>query len=226
MSSSVGSFVCGLRNFLDQGFRSLPTILANCILLLGLIQANLTYLFFFIGLFIAAPLASFGLNMGLSMLYNKFLTNYISPDLFYLATGGAEQCQMFPVFPIPALGGSSFVVPSYWVTIISFFFFYLFYNAYNVYNYESEKGASQEGIKRRKFRTGSSMFVLPLIYIIIMILRYSVSNCETPLGMIIGAGLGSFISYWWYIWMKSCGLGNYDDIFGIQTQILPENQKN
>jgi hypothetical protein len=221
MSSSVGSFVCGLKNFLDQGFRSLPTILANCILLLGLLQGNLTYLFFFVGLFIAAPLGAFSLNGLLSWIYNK-LNNYISisPELFYLATGGAEQCQIFPVFPTSDLGGALFVVPSYWVTIISFFFFYLFYNAYDVFKQEPEKGASHEAVKKRKFQTGSSMAVISLMYIIILILRYSISSCESPLGMLIGAGLGFSISYGWFEAMKSCGLGQYDDIFGIKTQIL------
>jgi hypothetical protein len=225
MASSIGNFVCEIRNFLDQGFRGLPTILASCIFLLGLLQGNLTYIFFFVGLFIVAPLSVLGFNGLFSWLYT-LLKGGEQSSMFYSPTGGAEQCLMFPVFPSATLGGSMFVVPSYWVTIISFFFIYLFINAVSVYLEKSQEGASDEAVRRRKFQTGSSMFVILAFYIIFMILRYSSSGCETPLGMITGFIVGGTLSYGWYEAMKACGLGIFDDIFGIKTQMLVmESQK-
>lgn len=211
------SFVCGLRNFLDQGFRSLPTILANCVLLLGLLQGNLTYLFFFVGLFIAAPTAALALNKSLYFFFKNSTSS-----IFFAPNGNAEQCQLFPVFSPFSLGGSSFVVPSYWTTIISFFFIYLITNAAYIYTAPAQKDSSEEAIRRRKFQTGSSMFILAAFFIIFMILRFSVSGCETTLGMAIGSALGGILGYSWYKALRDCGLGEYDDIFGIQTQILKE----
>lgn len=211
------SFVCGMRNFLDQGFRSLPTILANSILLLGLLQGNLTYLFFFVGLFILAPSASLALNKGLYYFFkNSTSSNFFAPN------GNAEQCQMFPVFSSSSLGGSAFVVPSYWTTIVSFFFTYLITNAAYIYTAPAQKDSSEEAIKRRKFKTGSSMFVLAAFFIIFMILRFSVSDCETTLGMLVGTVWGGGLGYLWYRALRDCGLGQFDDIFGIQTQILKD----
>lgn len=219
MASSIGDFVCGIRNFLDQGFRSLPTILASCIFLLGLLQGNFTYLFFFIGLFILVPISVLGFNGLFAWLY-KLLNGEEQSAWFYSPTGSAEQCLMFPVFPSATLGGSMFVVPSYWVTIMSFFFIYLFINAVSVYLGEPQEGASEEALRRRKFQTGSSMFLILVSYIIFMILRYSSSGCETIPGIITGTIIGGGLAYGWYEAMKACGLGIFDDIFGIKTQML------
>lgn len=219
MASSIGDFVCGIRNFLDQGFRGLPTILANCILLLGLLQGNLTYIFFFVGLFILTPTATFLFNFIISFIYKKIKGEEQS-SWFYSPTGTAEQCLMFPVFPSVALGGSTFVVPSYWVTIMSFFFIYLFINAVSVYKEESQNNASEEAVRRRKFQTATSMVIILGLYIIFMMLRYASSGCETPISMITGFLIGGGLSYGWYEAMKACGLGIFDDIFGIKTQML------
>jgi high-affinity Fe2+/Pb2+ permease len=64
------------------------------------------------------------------------------------------------------------------------------------------------------------MFVLSVFFVIFMILRYSVSGCETPLGMLIGTTLGGVLGYGWYQALRSCGLGQFDDIFGIKTQLI------
>jgi hypothetical protein len=219
MSSSVGSFVCEIRNFIDQGFRSLPTILANCVLLLGLLQGNLTYIFFFTGLF-AITLFTAGLNETSFWFLSKFFPNFSSSDLLIAPTGGAEQCLMFPVFPSAGLGGKMFVVASYWITIVTFFFTYLITNAAYIYTQEPQKDAPNEAIRRRKFQTGSSMFILAVFYILFMILRYATSGCETPVGTFVGILLGGATGYAWYEVLRTCGLGQFDDIFGIQTQML------
>jgi hypothetical protein len=213
MSSSLGSYVCGMRNFLDQGFRSLPTILANCVLLLGLLQGNFSYIFFFIGLFILAPISSLGFNK----LFYKFKKD--SPN-WYAPNGNAEQCQLFPVFPTGSLSGPAFAVPSYWVTIIAFFFSYLITNASAVYQLDPEDGAKEEAIRRRKFQTGSSIFVLATFFVIFMIVRFSVSQCETKWGMLAGTAIGGSLGYFWYWFLGKCGLGQFDDMFGIKTQII------
>ena len=46
MENWIGDTICAARNFLDQGFRSLPTILGGATLILGLTQGNLNFLIF------------------------------------------------------------------------------------------------------------------------------------------------------------------------------------
>jgi hypothetical protein len=53
------------------------------------------------------------------------------------------------------------------------FFSYLITNAAYIYVEPAQEGAKEEAVRRRKFQTGSSMFVLSVFFVIFMILRYS-----------------------------------------------------
>ena len=45
-------------------------------------------------------------------------------------------------------------------------------------------------------------------------------HCETLLGIIIGLLTGGWLGYGWYNIARACGLGQFDDIFGMSSRLL------
>ena len=182
MQNLFGDFICSARQFLDQGFRSLPTILAGATLILGLIQGNLNFLFFFVGLFLVAPLGALltnGLFEFLAINVPTWLPESIGswvriPEEFWLVPqGAAEQCSMFTPFPKPGVPGAINAVPSYWMTIMAFFFFYLFSNAYSLYTRQATSKAPQEAVQAREQQAIVAMVMIGLLAVTVTIIRYA-----------------------------------------------------
>jgi hypothetical protein len=220
MSNWIGDIICGARNFLDQGFRSLPTILGGATLLLGLTQGNLNFLFFFVGLFIVAPLGALITNGLTEFLFSNFFT-FIPQELWLVRGGSSDQCSMFTVFPSNLPATAMNAVPSYWMTIVAFFFFYLFANAVNLYTKQSTSKAPKDAVDARRAQAMIGMIMLGITGTVFTILRYAKTGCETGLGVLVSILLGGSLGYGWYEFMRSCGLGRLDDLFGISNRILP-----
>lgn len=220
MASLIGDFVCSSRNFLTQGFRSLPVILAGTTLLLGVTQGNFNFLFFFMGLFVLAPTAALIVNGISELLFVNVLT--FIPQWSWLVPGlGGAECSLFsmPLSDEASLAPMN-AVPTYWVTIMAFFFGYLFQNALSLYQQQATSKAPAAAVSARKTQAAMSMVIVVALGIVTAILRYATA-CETGFGMIVGSLLGVGISYLWFEFMKNCGLGRLDDLFGINNRILP-----
>jgi len=222
--SFLGELVCNIRSMTSHGFRSLPVLLAGSILVLGLAQGNFNLLFFFTGMFILTPLATVILNMIVEFIFGFWPFTNISKIFWQNQHANAEQCTLFgtPVkgqeFNPPTAGT---VVPAYWMTIMAFFFTYLYFNASNLYNKPIEKNAPKKAVIARQSQSIISMVVLTITAILFTIFRYSTS-CDTGLGIFVSWMLGYYLAYGWYNFMKSCGLGRLDDLFGINNQLLPK----
>jgi hypothetical protein len=219
MSSIIGGLICAARNFTAQGFRSLPTILAGTTLVLGLTQGNLNFIFFFIGLAILSPTAALLGNILFEFIFSK-LSFFIPQELWAVRGGDAAACAILPLLSMGKTVETVNVVPSYWLTIMTFFYGYLFTNAYNLYTLQSDSKAPSENVTRRKNQAMMSMNILVAVAIVTIIFRYT-TGCETGLGVLLSTALGGSLSYGWYKFMRNCGLGRLDDLFGIANRILP-----
>jgi len=263
MASIISQIICGTKELLTQGFRSLPVILNTAMLVLGMAQGNVNLIFFFIGLAILSPLGCLIVNLVWELIYGnassytaKGIVSVISlitgvslgftkgedgveynfnstfylflaiaglvwipleANMWQMPSGSVEQCNIFPVASSAEIIN---VVPSYWLTIMAFFFSYLIANASDLYNKQTNTAAPKAATEARKFQTMTSMVLLVISAIIFTILRYS-TNCESGLGVIISWLLGSGLAYGWFTFMRQCGLGRLDDIFGISTRLLP-----
>ena len=134
MESWVGPFICTTRNMIAQSFRALPVILGGATLLLGLTQGNFNFLFFFAGLFILAPTAALCLNAITEFWFVNAPWWLSLPKPFWaVPSAGAEQCSIITTKDIGAIPGDLNVVPSYWMTMMSFFYAYLLFNAIRLY---------------------------------------------------------------------------------------------
>ena len=130
-----------------------------------------------------------------------------------------SSCTLFeavsdtPMMPMNA-------VPTTWTVMTSFFFMYLFFNAYDIYNRPVPNSADPISVNARKTRCGVSMFIIIVMLVFVLLGRGIVTNCETMIGMILGITLGSYTGYVWYYFLRSCGMGQFDDIFGISSRLL------
>lgn len=219
MSSMVGSFICAARNFMAQGFRGLPTILAGTTLVLGLTQGNVNFLFFFIGLAILTPTANLMSNVILEFIFSM-IPNWVPPDLWIAQDANAMQCRMFPLFKPNQAPEPFNVVPSFWLSMMAFFYIYMFVNAMSLYNIQEDSKAAPELVAARKNQALISMVLISGLLIVTFLLRYS-TGCEKGLGLFFSMLLGGGLGYGWFKFMKNCGLGRLDDLFGIANRMLP-----
>jgi len=220
MTSIISQIVCGTRNLLAQGFRSLPVLLSSTILVLGMAQGNINLLFFFVGLAILSPTACLLVNLLWELIFSNTPSWLTIPSVYWKVSGGdSEQCNLFTLndSSMPSIIN---VVPSYWLTIMAFFFTYLISNASSLYKKQENSKAPKSATEARKFQTLVSIVLLSACSIIFTILRFA-TQCETPLGVIISWVLGGYLGYGWYTFMRGCGLGRLDDIFGISNRLLP-----
>lgn len=223
MSEFLGDLICGTRNLLIQGFRSLPVLLGSSLLFMGLTQGNLNMLFFFTGLFIAAPLATFLVNLLSEWVFGKLLDSAEGREWWTVPFATAEQCTLFGT-PVRGTEGSVAgpfcVVPTYWVVIMSFFFAYLLSNGSELLRKPASEKADPTLVSARKSQAILSITIVSLLMLFTVVLRY-VTGCETALGMGIGALLGGWLGIGWFAFMRKCGMGRLEDVFGITNQILP-----
>jgi hypothetical protein len=214
MSAALGDFICGIQQSVAQGFRSLPAILGGALLFLALAQANYNLLFFFVGLWILTPLVTLILNGILELVFSwgKIDQAWWAPE------GG--QCAVFST-SLNGAGMPMNAVPSFWLSIMTFFYGYLFMNAHGLYTQESVEGAKEVQIKARQFKAATSMAILLVLLIGTVWLRFATSSCETSLGVLLSTATGISLAYGWYSFMKRCGLGRLEDVFGVMNRIVP-----
>ena len=219
MPSLISPFICGAKQLISQGFRSLPVLLGGATLVLGLVQGNINLMFFFVGLCLLTPVSSLAVNMAWELIFSNtpsFLT--IPHALWQVDAGSSKACSIFTTGKdIPEMVT---VVPSYWLTMMTFFYVYLFSNAQALYKKQEASKAPKQAIDARKSQAVTSMLLLTVCGFLTLLFRYATS-CETGIGVIVSLLLGGFLGNWWYRFMKACGLGRLDDLFGISNRILP-----
>lgn len=221
---AFGDFIFTTRHILAQGFRSLPVILGGAIAVLGLTQGNFNLLFFFVGLCILTPTATLLVDALWELLFspNSFTPSWlkIPAELWIVSAASAEQCTLVSAGRMAGIPAAANTVPSYWLTMMAFFFSYLFYNAYDLYTKQEVSNARPQAVQARKSQAGISMFMIVALGAVFTVLRYGTS-CESALSVPISLVLGGGVAYGWYSFMRTCGLGRLDDLFGISNRILP-----
>jgi hypothetical protein len=188
---------------------------------LGATQGNINFIFFFVGMVLLAPILAFLVNGLLELLFVNVPGLRIPEQHWLIDAATAEQCQVFMMGVSGKQTIPSNVVPTYWMTMMAFFFTYLFINAYKLYAKQVSNKASASAILARKSQTMISMIVLCLVAIVVIILRFATS-CETGVGIFVAWLLGGYAAYLWYSFMRACGLGRLDDLFGISNRLIPE----
>ncbi len=177
-------------------------------------------MFFFAGMFILAPTVTILVNGLWELVFSNTPEWFTVPDYIWkTSAANAEACNLF-ITGLSEEVGTMNVVPSFWMTMMAFFYTYLFSNALKLYEKQETSKAPQHAVQARKSQAAISMAIVIMAALATTVMRYGTS-CETGLGVLVSWIVGAFLGYWWYGFMRSCGLGRLDDLFGIANRILP-----
>lgn len=204
--------LASLRDLLHKSFLALPLLLAGFSLFMGLTQGNMGLLILFLGMATVVPLSTGVFNL---------LWEFIFGASPLFSVPYSDVCQLIlsaPQGDKPIL----FVAPSYWMALLSFFFGYLITNASAIYNMKAEDGADPSKVENRKSQALTGIIVSSIVFAVLVLLRFFVTKCETPLGILTAFVVGGALSFGWYQFAKFCSARDAD-IFGIAQGILPKN---
>ena len=111
-------------------------------------------------------------------------------------------------------------IPSLFTAHVSFFFGFLLANAIYLYEYKNDDTESMENhLNNRKYRIGTSIFLLLTIFLFIVFVRYKTTNCESLAGIFFTTFIFGGLGYLWYKVGEVCGL-KLTDIYGVSQSIM------
>jgi hypothetical protein len=67
-----------------------------------------------------------------------------------------------------------------------------------------------------------TMIILGIIYFLIATLRFTLTGCESLLGILFATVFFGFVGYGWYLFAEYCGARNAD-ILGIASSFVSTN---
>jgi hypothetical protein len=204
--------LASLRDLLHKSFLALPLLLAGFSLFMGLTQGNMGLLILFLGMATIVPFSTALFNL---------LWEFIFGASPLFSVPYSDVCQLILSAPhgnIPTL----FVAPSYWMALMSFFFGYLITNASAIYGMKADASADPSKVENRKSQALTGIIVSSIVFAVLVLIRFFVTKCETPLGILSAFVVGGSLSFGWYQFAKFCNARDAD-IFGIAQGILPKN---
>ena len=232
-TNTLKGAVADIRNFMYGGMRTLPLTLAGTMLVLGLMSANYSMLFFLLGLFLM-PLVALGFNNVM-----EWLLSYTSfADTFKIIP--SDICNVVIPYKTMAANTSSTpiktqtVITSTWMALISFFFGYLITNASSLLamndpsaNVQIEVTSDEDTNilpqqSTRLAQAGTSLVIILIALVFVLVFRYTTS-CETVTGMITSLVLFGGLGASWYRILALPGEQRLSDLFGIANRILPSS---
>jgi hypothetical protein len=230
MTFSFQELFSDIRHFIYGGITSMPLMIAGTLLILGLLTGNYAMLFFLVGFLIVVPLISTISNLGLEALFDILKI----PEHFYKVPS-SEFCNIiYNLKTTNSLssyvdGGKVCVVPSLWMTMITFFFSYILINAVLLYTLPSQNEDGTDDNKKSLRRSQAMISIISIVVVAlsVILLRVMRSGCETWLGILFSLLIGGGTAYAWITFMTMTGNLRLADLFGIANRILtPESSKN
>ena len=113
-------------------------------------------------------------------------------------------------------------IPSLFTAHVSFFFGFLLSNAIYLYEYKNDDTEGMENhLNNRKYRVGTSIFLLLTVFLFIIFVRYKTTNCESLAGIFFTTFIFGGLGYLFYKIGEICGL-KVTDLFGVTQSIMPQ----
>lgn len=217
------SIILNLREYIFLSLKELPLIAGVAPLFLGITQGNMNLLMLAFGCIIIAPTGA-GLSGWLLKLLLGFIDSKVGWEGGYWKLAASDVSPLLPESPQGVRPGNNFisVTPTYWLTIVMFFFSYLLINAVSLYTQEARPNADPEKVNNRKSQSVIAMIMILVLGIFIIAAKVILQGGETVLGVIVAGLVGGPLAYGWFNLLKRCGTGRLEDVFGIQARILPE----
>lgn len=196
---------------LERSFTALPILLFGWSMFVGSTTGNIGLLVLALGHATVVPLTTWILHTLASFTGDWGKKAFTIP--------ASATCNIIPGATTDP-GEVAFVIPSYWVAQISYFFGFLLTNAMAVYNMPASESADQEKVDRRKSQAQLVQIIAWVFFIVFLAVRVFVMKCETVPGMILGPLAFWWIGNGWYQLARECSARD-SDILGIVQGILP-----
>jgi hypothetical protein len=195
-----------LKNSLILLFFRLPLILIIISFFLGLSLGNVGLIFLCFGLIFVMPFITF-------IVQHLFFALKKVPYSDILLFAHNESYD----------GTEINVTPSYWVTLVVFFFVYLIINASILLNLNKTDSTSSDTKKEKENNRKLHMKVILVFTCLTLAALLAIrgySNTETVFGMIIGVLVGGGISTAFYYSVKGVIGVEVVDVFGVENQMI------
>lgn len=216
----MSGIILGLREYIFLSLKELPLIASVAPLFLGISQGNVNLLMFGIGIAIIAPLAAALVGWLLS-----WPLNWLNPSGSLWKVPASDVSPLLSETPsvLGSTRGLVNVVPTWWMSMSVFFFAYLLFNAIGLYTQPPNKGADSAKVENRKAQAIMAILLIVILGLVICGTKIFLADGETIFGVITAIGTGSGAAWLWYHFLRRCGMGRLEDVFGIQARILPES---
>lgn len=195
---------------------SLPIILINTILFFAAAVGNLGLAFLGAGHLVLVPAAVMVAHLFTGLLPRFFR---FREDTVFKPASDLGQLVPSSTYMSPAFN----VMPSYWVSHITFFFSYLFFNALDIYKMPpptEQTPIDEWRVANRKDRSLMIMIMACVLLSLLLTFRIFLTDLDTRSGMLVGVALMGTLGYGWYYAASKAGI-NRMDLFGIAQQMIP-----
>ena len=219
-----------LRVFIYGGIQTLPLTIAGLFLLLGLFSANYAYLFFLIGFLIVTPIFTIIVNTVFEPLADLIPFFNVKEKLTVKCSDQLQLVVPFGSKSSNSASSTQFVVSSYWLSMMYFFFGYVITNAISILNRETVipdniPEPEKENIRRKASNRKSSMILsiitIAIFALVVLYFRYSKTCESSSLWSIVPTLLiFSSLGVAWYNILATTGQDRLSDIFGIANRLL------
>ena len=214
------SMFLGLREYILLSLKEFPLIVSVGSLFLGLVEGNINLIMLSIGVLFVATFWAAIIGKILS-----FPLGWFDPNGWSWKIIASDVSPLLPETPTNGARGLVNVTPTYWLTMTLFFFTYLILNAVTLLTTPTASSKpSREDLEKEENRKSQAIMCLVLICAIgltTVIGKIFLSGGETVLGGIVAAIVAGGSAYGWFMFLRQCGLGRLEDVFGIQSRILP-----
>jgi hypothetical protein len=209
-----------LKDNLATGVRLYPIFIGLAALTIFIGTSNIAYMFLGLSLLLLIPAVVAFSNFVLP----KLLTLLGLPDSTW-AVSANTQCLLEST---KELGKQAVpMIPSYWLTAATFIAVYLIKNAYDLYNKDTGSADAAKTSARKSQSIIALVAVLVFTVILVVarigpVFRSTVTRiaCESPLGIVVGLGLGYGLAQAIYSYMVDCTGFRNADLFGIAGRII------
>ena len=175
---------------------------------------------------IALALSILAIIVTLSIVYKTSLLHMITSAIIFVERSilalfnnnspiNSDVCSL-----VPGTLESVNRVPSLYLAHIAFFYGFLLMNAAVVYAMPEDTGLPTTYYDNRRNRALMTILILSLLYIGIMVFRYTSSSCDSLLGIIFTTSIFTALGIGWYKFAEVCG-AQTADILGIAPSIVP-----
>jgi len=192
-------------------FNSLPLVLITTLLVLGL------------------GLGNFGmLSIAIGQIVMLAITGLINFGFNFIKLGNIKYSDTAVIVPTNTYTEVN-ILPSMWITQITYFFSYIFFNAYDIYNDEPITTDPDYSVKvnNRKTRTAMIMVWAVILGLLLIACRWIGKSEYTEImpirifSVALSIGLGSTVAFIANTISKQPNVGTQKmDIFGITQQMI------